>query len=321
VTLNVAVLPAASEGVFLPAILKSWLIVPLFVTLNVVRPLATVRFESVNLNSLGLPAVTATVVAVCWAEPPKAETAATSAASAATTTSNDLIRNVRKRTPSCQRIRLLRSTRIDEQMSNMLDTVGARVTMGSVDMTSSHDPALGAALRQARNARGLSLTQVAEATSISRSLLSLIETGRSDITIGRLGRLARLYDLRLADLVPEPRHPDPLVVRADDRPLMHYDSEEIDVEVLVPEGPHALQALLATYAPRARMEDFVVQQNEQFIYLLEGHVRTEFADGREIELGPGDSATFISGEGGHRHVNLVDTVSRMVIVIRRTHAR
>lgn len=206
-------------------------------------------------------------------------------------------------------------------MSNMLDTAGAHVTIGSVDMTSSHDPALGAALRQARNARGLSLTQVADATSISRSLLSLIETGRSDITIGRLGRLARLYDLRLADLVPEPRHPDPLVVRADDRPLMHYDSEEIDVEVLVPEGPHALQALLATYAPRARMEDFVVQQNEQFIYLLEGQVRTEFADGREIELNAGDSATYVSGEGGHRHTNLADDVTRMLIVLRPPRLR
>jgi transcriptional regulator with XRE-family HTH domain len=188
-------------------------------------------------------------------------------------------------------------------------------------MTSSHDPALGAALRQARNARGLSLAQVAEATAISRSLLSLIETGRSDITIGRLGRLAQLYELRLADLVPEPRHPDPLVVRADDRPLLHYDLEDIDVEVLVPEGPHALQALLATFAPKARMEDFVVQQDEQFVYLLQGRVRTEFADGREIELGPGDSATFISGEGGHRHINLVDEVSQMVIVIRRGRPR
>lgn len=193
----------------------------------------------------------------------------------------------------------------------------AHIALSSAGMTSSHDPELGAALRRARNARGLSLAQVAEATSISRSLLSLIETGQSDITIGRLGRLAQLYELRLAELVPEPRHPDPLVVRADDRPLMHYDSEGIDLEVLVPEGPRALQALLATYAPRARMEDFVVQTNEQFVHLLEGRIRTEFADGREIELGPGDSASFVSGEGGHRHVNLVDDVARMVIVIRR----
>jgi len=29
-------------------------------------------------------------------------------------------------------------------------------------------------------------------------------------------------------------------------------------------------------------------------------VRTEFADGREIELAAGDSATYVSGDGGHR---------------------
>ena len=57
-------LPALIDAVFLPAILKSWLIVPLFVTLKVVTPLTIVFFESVKRNSLGLPAVTATVVAV-----------------------------------------------------------------------------------------------------------------------------------------------------------------------------------------------------------------------------------------------------------------
>jgi transcriptional regulator with XRE-family HTH domain len=186
------------------------------------------------------------------------------------------------------------------------------------DMSSgSGEAALGGALRSARKARGLSLTQVAEATGISRSLLSLIETGRSDITVGRLSRLARLYDIRIADLVPEPRHPDPIVVRADDRRVMHYESEGIDLAVLVPEGPHTLQALLSTLAPRARMEDYVVQTNEQFVHVLEGHVRTEFGDGRELELRTGDSATFVSGEAGHRHVNLTGEEARLLIVIRR----
>jgi transcriptional regulator with XRE-family HTH domain len=184
-----------------------------------------------------------------------------------------------------------------------------------------HEAELGVALRRARNARGLSLAQVAEATGVSRSLLSLIETGRSDITIGRLSRLARLYDIRLADLVPEPRHPDPLVVRADDRRAMHYQTEGIDVEILMPEGPHALQALLTTLSPRAAMKDFIVQPNEIFVLVLEGKVRTEFADGREIVLDAGDSAAFISGEGGHRHTNLCDEMTRLVVVISRTQPR
>ena len=184
-----------------------------------------------------------------------------------------------------------------------------------------HDAELGVALRRARNARGLSLAQVAEATGVSRSLLSLIETGRSDITVGRLSRLAGLYDIRLADLVPEPRHPDPLVVRADDRRVMHYEAEGIDVEILTPEGPHAMQALLTTMSPKAAMKDFIIQPNEIFTVVLEGKVRTEFADGREIVLDAGDSAAYVSGESGHRHTNLSNKTTRMVVVIRRPRPR
>jgi transcriptional regulator with XRE-family HTH domain len=183
--------------------------------------------------------------------------------------------------------------------------------------TPSHNTTLGPALRAARKARGLSLTEVAAATKISRSLLSLIETGRSDITVGRLGRLAQLYEFRVADLVPEPRHPDPIVVRSDDRQVLHYTAEGIDVEVLAPQGPKTMQALLATFLPGAAMEDFVVQENEQFVHMLEGRIRTEFGDGREIELSAGDSAYYVSGDGGHRHANIADAVSRMVIVLVR----
>lgn len=194
-----------------------------------------------------------------------------------------------------------------------LSTPGHGVTADEV--------ALGSALRSARKSRGLSLTQVAEATGISRSLLSLIETGRSDITMGRLSRLGRLYDIRLADLVPQARHPDPFVVRADDRRGMHYSVDGVTIEILVPEGPHGVQALLSTLEPRAAMVDFIVQPNEQFVHVLDGHVRTEFGDGREFELHKGDSATFVSGEQGHRHANLCGKVARMLIVIRRPQPR
>lgn len=102
---------------------------------------------------------------------------------------------------------------------------------------------------------------------------------------------------------------------------MQYVAEGVEVQILVPDGPHGMQALLSTLAPNARMSDFVRQPNEQFVHVLEGHVRTELADGREFELWPGDSATFASGEGGHRHANLSDEVSRMLIVIRRPNAR
>lgn len=185
----------------------------------------------------------------------------------------------------------------------------------------SDEAALGGALRRARKAHGFSLEQVAQETAISRSLLSLIETGRSDITIGRLSRLARLYDVKLSDLLPEPRNGDPIVVRSDDRRAIHYASEGIDVEILVPEGVHGIQALLATLAPLAAMRDYIQQPHEQFVHVLDGRIRTEFGDGSSIELGTGDSATFSSGELGHRHANLSREIARMLTVIRRPSPR
>ena len=78
---SVALLPFASSFVFFPAILKSWLRVPRLTTLNVTEPLGTVFFESVNLNSLGLPAVTETVVADELANADTATTSDTTATS------------------------------------------------------------------------------------------------------------------------------------------------------------------------------------------------------------------------------------------------
>src|SRR6201999_3098251 len=60
---------------------------------------------------------------------------------------------------------------------------------------------LGTRLRSLRTERGRSLSQLEAATRISSSFLSLVESGKSDITISRLLRLADFYDVELGDLV------------------------------------------------------------------------------------------------------------------------
>src|SRR3954471_20515085 len=62
--------------------------------------------------------------------------------------------------------------------------------------------ALGLRLRQLRLARSLSLAEVAQATNISASFLSLVENGRSDVSIGRLTRLVQFYGVSLSDVIP-----------------------------------------------------------------------------------------------------------------------
>lgn len=57
-------------------------------------------------------------------------------------------------------------------------------------------------MRALRRTRGLSLADVGEATRISPSFLSLVEKGKSDITIGRLVRLVEFYGISINDLLP-----------------------------------------------------------------------------------------------------------------------
>src|SRR5512133_2069769 len=84
VTVRDALFPGPSILVFLPAILKSCLMWPLLVTLNVTLPWGALLRERVNLNSF---APTLTVVAVARLEPAWATTANTVAAAASATTS------------------------------------------------------------------------------------------------------------------------------------------------------------------------------------------------------------------------------------------
>ena len=72
---------------------------------------------------------------------------------------------------------------------------------------------LGEKLRQLRLERGESLTRVADATGISSSFLSLVETGRSDLTVARLVRLAAHYGVPVTDLLPDEEDDRPEIVR------------------------------------------------------------------------------------------------------------
>jgi transcriptional regulator with XRE-family HTH domain len=179
-----------------------------------------------------------------------------------------------------------------------------------------HQQGLGAALRAARTRRGLSLAQVADATGISRSLLSLIETGRSDITIGRLNKLSLLYEVKLSHLLPEPVHHDSTVVRRTERLGVASRGEGIDLELLAPEGERTMNPLLARLASGGAMTDYVTQPEEEFAIVIEGKVRLEFASGEPIELDEGDSA-YYRDLGGHRLVNMHDGPTVVLIVFRR----
>ena len=75
-TVSVAFWPGLSVAVFLPPILKSWLILPLFVTVKITVPIGALRFENTNLNSEAATAMRVTLGAACDEPEPTAPVAA-----------------------------------------------------------------------------------------------------------------------------------------------------------------------------------------------------------------------------------------------------
>lgn len=71
--------------------------------------------------------------------------------------------------------------------------------------------AIGPRLRRLRQARGLTLTAVAEQSGLSVSGLSRIETGRRQPTLDMLIPLARTYHVSLDQLVAAPPTGNPRV--------------------------------------------------------------------------------------------------------------
>src|SRR5687767_3486096 len=77
-------------------------------------------------------------------------------------------------------------------------------------------------LKQLRTDRGWSLETLANASGVSRSMLSQIERGRANPTLAVTFRIARAFDMSLAELVETPGATSSVtVIRADDR-AYHY---------------------------------------------------------------------------------------------------
>jgi transcriptional regulator with XRE-family HTH domain len=150
----------------------------------------------------------------------------------------------------------------------------------------------GAALRAQRRDRRLSLQEVSTATGISASFLSLVENDKSDITLGRLMKLASFYDVHVSDLLPPGVGRDPIVIRADDRRHIFSPSEGIDIHLLGPDSERRMLPLLAEFAPGARAAEMSEHEGEEYLFVVSGRVSFEIEGHEPVELEDGDGAYY-----------------------------
>jgi len=172
---------------------------------------------------------------------------------------------------------------------------------------------VGTKLRQLRQARGYSLAQVAKATGVSRSLLSLIETGKNDPTIGRLIRLTTYYDVNVTELLPDIEDDRPEIVRRDHQRRLSSRTEKVDLFILVPDSDRTMEPVIGVYQPGGATSEFLSFDAQVFVHVLEGTIELIFQNDDPINLEAEDSAYF-SARRPHRYRNPGQDVARVLYV-------
>ncbi|PRX49952.1 XRE family transcriptional regulator [Prauserella shujinwangii] len=143
---------------------------------------------------------------------------------------------------------------------------------------------VGSRLRRLRRERRITLTAAADATGISVSTLSRLESGSRRATLELLLPLARLYQVPLDDLVGAPPVGDPRVCA---------EPKTMNGMTAIPltRQPGQPQAFKLVVPPRPEGPDPRVHEGYEWMYVLSGRLRLVLAD-HDIVLGPGEAAEF-----------------------------
>lgn len=185
---------------------------------------------------------------------------------------------------------------------------------------------VGARLRDARTKRGLSLRSVAQALGVSASLVSQVETGKTQPSVSTLYAMANHLGVSLDELlgiVPTSARPAPTmfghsgvplpnVQRAEDNPIIEMENGVRWERLAVGEGGPA-DAILVTYEPGASssIEGKLMRHSGiEYAYIVEGELTLQL-DFDTYVLRVGDSLQFESARP-HMFTNRGDTIAKGV---------
>lgn len=179
-----------------------------------------------------------------------------------------------------------------------------------------HLETLGARLRRLRNDRGHSLVDVATGTGLSTSFLSLVENGRSDISTGRLYRVAHFLGVGLADLLEMETPGGPHIVRRRERIAVDASHEGLLMHPLADDRASlAMAPLHVRLEPGASVDDLpAIPGTEHFGFVISGTMTMTLHSGAVVTLEAGDSMYLTPEDQPLRNANGGDTAVEAIWV-------
>jgi transcriptional regulator with XRE-family HTH domain len=143
---------------------------------------------------------------------------------------------------------------------------------------------VGPRLRRARAERGMTLTELAAVTGISKSTLSRLESGERRPGLELLLPIAQAYRLPLDDLVGAPEVADPRI---------RFKPRSRNGRIVIPltRQPGGLQAWKVIIPPTRGRPELRTHEGYEWLYVLAGRMRLILAD-RDITMASGEAAEF-----------------------------
>ncbi|MFJ1701818.1 helix-turn-helix domain-containing protein [Kitasatospora sp. NPDC088346] len=140
-------------------------------------------------------------------------------------------------------------------------------------------------LRRLRAKRGLTLAELSDATGISKSTLSRLESGQRRPSLELLLPLAGAYRVPLDDLVGAPEVGDPRVR------LTPHSLPNGGTFVPLTRSPGPLQAYKMVITDRGSEPDLRTHEGYEWLYVLDGRLRLVLAE-HDLVLRAGEAAEF-----------------------------
>ena len=143
---------------------------------------------------------------------------------------------------------------------------------------------VGPRLKQLRAQRGVTLTALAEATGISKSTLSRLETGQRRASLELLLPLAQAYRVPLDDLVGAPEVGDPRI---------RLKPSRVNGRTVLPltRQPGGLQAWKIIVPATSTEPQLKTHEGYEWLYVLSGRMRLVLGE-HDLVLGAGEVAEF-----------------------------
>jgi transcriptional regulator with XRE-family HTH domain len=143
---------------------------------------------------------------------------------------------------------------------------------------------VGPRLKGLRAERGLTLSGLAEATGISTSTLSRLESGQRRPSLELLLPIAQAYQVPLEELVGAPEMGDPRI---------RSTPRRMNGRIILPltRQPGALQAYKIVIMPEHSCPEPQTHEGYEWMYVLSGRLRLMVAD-RDLVLKAGEAAEF-----------------------------